>query len=155
MGAADRIVKVAGENAVSGRLIALFKALRPKQWIKNGLVFLPFVFAVNQVWSLSNLAPVPSLLLQLVAVFLAFCAVSSAVYLLNDLMDRESDRRHPIKRHRPIASGKVTAPTAIAFMIVLGLGGLAVMAVINPLLGGLGLPYFFFKIVFSFGAKRA
>ena len=155
MGAADRIVKVAGENAVSGRLIALFKALRPKQWIKNGLVFLPFVFAVNQVWSLSNLAPVPSLLLQLVAVFLAFCAVSSAVYLLNDFMDREADRRHPIKRHRPIASGKVTAPTAIAFMIVLGLGGLAVMAVISPILGGIGLLYIFINVAYSLGAKRA
>jgi 4-hydroxybenzoate polyprenyltransferase len=154
MGAADRIIKVTGENAVSGRLIALFKALRPKQWIKNGLVFLPFVFAVNQVWSLSNLAPVPSLLLQLVAVFLAFCAVSSAVYLLNDLMDRESDRRHPIKRYRPIASGKVTVPTAMAFMIVLGLGGLAVMAVIDPVLGGIGLLYIFINVTYCLGAKR-
>ena len=154
MGAADRIIKVTGENAVPGRLIALFKALRPKQWIKNGLVFLPFVFAVNQVWSLSNLAPVPSLLLQLVAVFLAFCAVSSAVYLLNDLMDRESDRRHPIKRYRPIASGKVTVPTAMAFMIVLGLGGLAVMAVIDPVLGGIGLLYIFINVTYCLGAKR-
>jgi 4-hydroxybenzoate polyprenyltransferase len=154
MGAADRIIKVTGENAVPGRLIALFKALRPKQWIKNGLVFLPFVFAVNQVWSLSNLAPVPSLLLQLVAVFLAFCAVSSAVYLLNDLMDRESDRRHPIKRCRPIASGKVTIPTAMAFMIVLGLGGLAVMAVIDPVLGGIGLLYIFINVTYCLGAKR-
>jgi 4-hydroxybenzoate polyprenyltransferase len=154
MGAADRITKVAGENAVSGRLIALFKALRPKQWVKNGLVFLPFVFAVNQVWSLANLAPVPSLLLRLVAVFLAFCAVSSAVYLLNDFVDREADRRHPIKRHRPIASGKVTASTAIALMVVLGLGGLAVMAVIDPVLGGIGLLYVFINVTYCLGAKR-
>jgi 4-hydroxybenzoate polyprenyltransferase len=154
MGAADRITKVAGENAVSGRLIALFKALRPKQWVKNGLVFLPFVFAVNQVWSLANLAPVPSLLLRLVAVFLAFCAVSSAVYLLNDFMDRAADRRHPIKRHRPIASGKVTASTAIALMVVLGLGGLAVMAVIDPVLGGIGLLYVFINVTYCLGAKR-
>lgn len=154
MGAADRIIKGAGENAISGRLIALVKALRPKQWIKNGLVFLPFVFAINQAWSLGNLAPVPSLLLRLVAVFLAFCAVSSAVYLLNDLMDREADRRHPIKRHRPIASGKVTASTAIALMVVLGLGGLAVMAVINPVLGGIGLLYIFINVTYCLGAKR-
>jgi 4-hydroxybenzoate polyprenyltransferase len=154
MGAADRIIKGAGENAVSGWLIALLKALRPKQWVKNGLVFLPFLFAVNQVWSLSNLAPVPSLLLQLVLLFLAFCAVSSAVYLLNDLLDREADRRHPKKRYRPIASGKVTAPTATALIVVLALGGLAVMATINPRLGGIGLLYIFINVVYCFGAKR-
>ena len=79
--------------------LALLKALRPLQWVKNGLVFLPFVFAVDIAWSTDNLDPVPELLLKLVIVASAFCAVSSAIYLLNDLMDRSEDRLHPVKRH--------------------------------------------------------
>ena len=132
----------------------LVKALRPKQWIKNGLVFLPFVFAVNVAWDRDNLDPVPEILLRLVVVFLAFCALSGAVYLVNDLLDRKGDRLHPIKRHRPIASGKVGVPTALFTTAVLGAGGLAVMTVVELALGGIGLLYVFINVAYSVGAKR-
>jgi 4-hydroxybenzoate polyprenyltransferase len=151
---ADEIVRVTGAGEASGRLAAHLKALRPKQWIKNLLVFLPLLFAINEAWSPSNLTPLPDLLLSIVVVILAFCSVSSGVYLLNDLMDREADRRHPIKRNRPIASGKVTAPTAVTLMGVLGLGGLAVMYLVHPVLGGIGLIYVFTNIAYSLGAKQ-
>lgn len=132
----------------------LVKALRPKQWIKNGLVFLPFVFAVNVAWDRDNLDPVPEILLRLVVVFLAFCALSGAVYLVNDLLDRKGDRLHPIKRHRPIASGTVGVPTALFTTAVLGAGGLAVMTVVELALGGIGLLYVFINVAYSVGAKR-
>ena len=99
--------------------VALAKALRPQQWIKNGLVFLPFVFSVKVAWSPSNFDPVPDMLLKLALLFVAFCALSSATYLLNDLMDRHADREHPVKRNRPIASGQVGIVSALIVMAIL------------------------------------
>ena len=77
------------------------------------------MFAIRQAWSPDDLDPVPGLLGDLVVVFAAFCALSGAVYLFNDLADREVDRQHPVKRHRPIASGKVAVPVAVTAMLTL------------------------------------
>ena len=134
--------------------MALLKALRPLQWVKNGLVFLPFVFAVNVAWSTDDLGPVPGLLLDLLLVALAFCALSSAVYLFNDLMDRTGDRRHPVKRNRPIASGKVSVPMAAMVILLLAAAGLAVMVLVEPLLGVTGGLYVLINIGYSLGLKQ-
>ena len=133
----------------------LLKALRPMQWVKNGLVFLPFVFAVDIAWSTDDLEPVPELLFKLVLVTLAFCALSSAIYLLNDMMDRSGDRLHPVKRNRPIASGKVSVPVAVAAIVVLAVAGLVVMILVEPLLGVAGGLYSVINIGYSFGLKQA
>ena len=101
-----------GRRRGIGCPLSLIKTLRPQQWVKNGLVFLPFVFAIQQAWSPDDLDPVPGLIARLLAVFAAFCALSGAVYLLNDLSDKEEDRRHAVKRFRPIASGNVGVPMA-------------------------------------------
>ena len=129
---------------------ALVMALRPQQWLKNGLVFLPLVFAIN----VPNLDPAPQLILELVVVFLAFCATSGAIYLLNDVMDREVDRLHPIKRDRPIASGKLKVPVALGAIVVLGTVGLVAMAVVDLVLGGIGLLYLVINVAYSLGVKR-
>lgn len=134
--------------------MALFKALRPLQWVKNGLVFLPFVFAVDVAWSTDDFGPVPGLLGKLLLVALAFCALSSAVYLFNDLMDREGDRLHPIKRNRPIASGKVSLPIAASVMVVLAAIGLAIMVVVEPMLGLAGVIYSLINVGYSLGIKN-
>ena len=128
--------------------------LRPKQWIKNGLVFLPVVFAINQVWSLSNPEPIQGLLLRLGLLFLAFCLVSSSVYLCNDLLDRKADRLHPSKRHRVIASGRVVVPISIVLMTILCLGGVSVMFYLDWLLGGIGILYVGINVAYSLGAKK-
>ncbi|MDA1218445.1 MAG: decaprenyl-phosphate phosphoribosyltransferase [Chloroflexi bacterium] len=151
----DDIVKNGTDGPVYRGPIAHLRALRPKQWVKNGLLFLPILFAINQVWSLNNLEPIPGLLLRLVTLFLAFCLVSSSVYLFNDLLDREADRRHPTKRHRPIASGSVTVPIAIVLMLILGLGGLSVMFYLDWVLGGIGILYIGINVAYSWGAKKA
>ena len=134
--------------------LALAKTMRPLQWVKNGLVFLPFVFAIDVAWSTDDLGQVTDLLLRLVLVFLAFCAMSSAVYLLNDLLDRNSDRQHPVKRNRPIASGRVGFPAALGSMVALVAAGLAVVTVMDLALGLVGLVYVGINVGYSFGAKR-
>jgi len=84
---------------------------RPSQYFKNGFVWLP-VFFGHRLWDGAALA------LTLYA-FVAFCLAASGVYVLNDLMDREEDRRHPVKRRRPLASGALGAGEAVVFLIVL------------------------------------
>ena len=73
------------------------KIMRPKQWLKNIFVFVPAFFAGN----ISE----PGVVLAAVMAFFAFSLSASAIYCLNDIIDVEADRRHPVKRHRPIASG--------------------------------------------------
>ncbi len=136
------------------RAAAVARALRPRQWVKNGLVFLPLVFAVDVAWQPDNLATVPGLLLRLCALFLAFCALSSAAYLFNDLMDREDDRQHPVKQRRPIASGQVGTAAALAAMAALGVAGLGGMAALSPMLGAVGLLYLGINLAYSLGAKN-
>jgi 4-hydroxybenzoate polyprenyltransferase len=87
-------------------LVSLLAAMRPHQWVKNLLVFAPVLFS-------HRLGDPGSLRLAATA-FGIFCLLSSAVYLVNDVIDRESDRAHPRKQHRPIASGRLPVPFALA-----------------------------------------
>jgi 4-hydroxybenzoate polyprenyltransferase len=96
---------------ICAMLIALFKTLRIRQWPKNAFVLAAVVF--DRQLSLSNPEP---LLRSLAGAFL-FCLLSSSIYIINDLLDVESDRKHPVKRNRPIASGKLPVPVAIALAI--------------------------------------
>ncbi len=89
--------------------LGLFRSLRPHQWIKNVFVFAALVFA-ERMWERQ------AELLALAA-FAVFCALASAVYLVNDIMDRDTDRLHPVKRNRPIASGVV--PLAVGWTMAL------------------------------------
>ena len=97
----------------------LFKSLRPKQWVKNGFILIPLLFA-------RKVFHYPSLLKSMEAVVI-FCLVASAIYLINDLFDLKADRRHPLKKHRPLAAGlissrlaKVTAAVLLIFCLFLG-----------------------------------
>ena len=91
------------------------RAIRPEQWLKNGFVLSPIVFSGRAlIWDYQWRA--------LVA-FAAFCAVASAVYLMNDVIDREADQRHPRKASRPIASGLITPTSAMVVATVLALAG--------------------------------
>jgi 4-hydroxybenzoate polyprenyltransferase len=150
----DNSVSTTGARRGHSGLIALIQALRPRQWAKNLLVFLPFVFAINVAWSPHNPAPVPELWLRAAAVFLAFCALSSGVYLFNDLMDRKSDALHPRKRHRPIASGSLGVLPAVGVMALLVLLGLAVMTYLSLLLGLISLIYLTINLGYSTGIKE-
>lgn len=87
--------------------------IRPQQWIKNGFVLIPMFFGGRLLNADDAIASVVT--------FFAFSFAASAVYCFNDIVDVDADRRHPVKCHRPIASGAVSVPTAYALMAVLAL----------------------------------
>lgn len=97
--------------------------MRPKQWIKNGFVAAPLVFA-------DDLFDGAQFLRALVAV-VAFCLASSATYLLNDVLDREADRLHPRKRMRPIAAGELSVRVALTTSGILGIAAVALSLVLG------------------------
>ena len=125
---------------------ALIVSLRPKQWSKNMLVFAGLVFSHN-LFDLTNF-------LRSLGGFVAFCLLSGAVYIVNDLADVENDRLHPLKRSRPIASGRLkpgTAKVAAAVVATLALvGGF----VLDWRFGVIGLAYFVMQLAYSFKLKH-
>jgi 4-hydroxybenzoate polyprenyltransferase len=135
-------------HAVPGRSLALHLLLsaRPAQWSKNLLVFAGLLFGRR----LFDAAAV----LDAVSAFAVFCALSAAVYLINDVADRDSDRRHPLKAQRPIASGAVPVPTAIGAAVALGAGGLAAAYAIGPMFALVGATYLALQILYSFPLKH-
>jgi 4-hydroxybenzoate polyprenyltransferase len=96
----------------------LFQSLRPAQWAKNFFVLAPLVFG--------DLLLVERAAARAFLAVVAFCCASSAVYLINDLRDREEDRQHPLKRLRPLAAGTLGVPAAVAAVGVLGAAALAI-----------------------------
>jgi len=93
----------------------LMVTMRPAQWVKNGFVAAPVIFAKEHT------AQDPSLIFQAILAALVFILLSGSVYVMNDILDAEKDRLHPLKKHRPIASGKLPVRTATA-------GGLLLLA---------------------------
>lgn len=126
-------------------LRAGLKALRPHQWLKNLLVFIPMLLAHNIVSS--------SVLAALTA-FVAFSLVASSVYVLNDLVDLSADRAHPRKRQRPFASGAL--PLSVGLWLAPGLLilGLAVGALAGPLFMSVLLFYYACTLAYSLALKR-
>ncbi len=104
-------------SSLTATPVLLIRAARPKQWVKNGFVVLPALFAQE----LGEWAS----LLTIVAAVACFCLASSAVYLVNDVLDRAEDRVHPRKRLRPVASGALSVSSAIA-----AAAGLFIVAVV-------------------------
>jgi len=115
--------------SAGGRLRALLRELRPKQWTKNLALFVGIVFA-QQLFS-------PSLFERTLLAFIAFCLASSSIYLLNDLLDLENDRQHPVKSKRPLASGNLPTFWAIAAIGILLLicAGLILLLFLLPIDG--------------------
>ncbi len=99
--------------------IAAIKALRPKQWTKNGVLLVPLLFAKSIF--------VHGQLVRAALAVASFCLLASGVYLVNDWFDREKDRLHPEKRHRPIAAGQL-GPGAVVALLLACWGGAAALA---------------------------
>lgn len=103
-------------GSLGWRVLGVVKTIRPHQWVKNVFVIAPVVFA-KEIFS-------PILLTRAASAFVVFCLLAGAVYAMNDLADVEADRQHPLKRHRPIASGQVPVPWARVLTGVLVVGAL-------------------------------
>jgi 4-hydroxybenzoate polyprenyltransferase len=122
--------------------IGLLLSLRPAQWTKNLIIFGPLLLGQR----LRDGRYVGTLLdgqavLASIAAFVIFCALSGVVYLLNDVLDRDADARHPIKRHRPIASGAVSVSAALTTAAILGVAALGAAFWLRPAFGLLGAGY--------------
>ncbi len=109
--------------APAGARLPLFAACRPRQWIKNTLVFVPLISS-SRFDSLDAVE-------RTAAAAAAFCLMASAVYLLNDLADRAGDRRHPLKRLRPLASGALSPRAAAASSALLAAAALTIGAALG------------------------
>lgn len=127
-------------------LVGLIKTMRPKQWVKNVFVFAPLVFDVK-------LAD-PYYLGRTIAGFVLLCLVSGAVYIINDLVDIEKDRRHPQKRLRPLPSGQLGIPPAIAAAILIPLVALPAGFLLDAAFGAILTGYLLIQIVYSFWLKN-
>ncbi len=128
------------------RVVAAVVALRPRQWLKNILVFAAplaagAVFDVDVFW-------------PTVGAFIAFCLISSSTYLINDLRDITADQLHPTKRYRPIPAGELAPAVAVAISGVLVVAALALSFWIRPELAGVIAIYFVFTLAYSLGLKH-
>ena len=131
----------------------LLKTMRPKQWTKNALVFIGFIFTLNQKWTFFS----PTMWEWLARTTLAFvllCAVSSAVYILNDVLDIEKDRAHPVKRNRPLPAGRISPTQAIAAMLVLLGVAIPVSFLLSPLFGLVVVGYYVLMVAYSLWLKH-
>jgi decaprenyl-phosphate phosphoribosyltransferase len=143
---------VSGIPAPSGGLrasrpVALARALRPRQWVKNVLV-LAAPLAAGRVFDLDVLRPTS-------VAFLLFCVCASGVYLVNDSLDVEEDRRHPKKRFRPIAAGLVPRPLAVGLAVVLfAIAMVAAVALTRPALAGVLGAYVVIQLAYCLFLKN-
>ena len=132
-----------------GVVMAFVAATRPKQWTKNLLVYFALFFTVNENWEAGDIDLAVSLLAKTTLAFALFSALSGAVYLVNDLLDADSDRRHPRKRHRPIASGRLPVPFAWAGAATLAIVSLALAFVLEPDFGWVAVGYLALMLAYS------
>ncbi|MGQ9897649.1 MAG: decaprenyl-phosphate phosphoribosyltransferase [Acidobacteriota bacterium] len=126
--------------------IALLKGMRPQQWTKNLLLFPPLLFSQNLFhWRETVLV---------CAACAVFCLLSSGVYLLNDLLDIESDRAHPLKRHRPLASGALPVSVGIAACGFLSVSALAAAFYLSTSFAWTAVVYFLLQVAYTVRLKH-
>jgi len=122
-------------------LKALIKAMRLRQWTKNGFVFFALIFD-KQLFSLEPF-------LRTLEGFFLFCLISSAVYLLNDISDIEADRQHPEKKHRPLASGELPVSVAQGAAYLLASISLSLGYLLEPMFAAMMAFYFLINLLYS------
>jgi 4-hydroxybenzoate polyprenyltransferase len=127
----------------SGRSLgaSLLASLRPGQWTKNLLVFAGLVFSMKLFD--------PAAVVRSLEAFLVFCALSGVVYLVNDVVDRETDRRHPTKSRRPIASGDLRVSTAIGAAVLIGATAVAAAFALGQPFGLVATGYLALQALYS------
>ena len=133
------------DTVYARHIVNVLRALRPAQWLKNGLVFAGLVFGGR----LLDYAAVHSALLAAIA----FCLLSSGFYLINDVRDLDADRLHPVKRLRPVAAGELSPQVAGALGTLLILIALAVSTLLGPKLLLVMIAYTALMIAYNLGVK--
>jgi 4-hydroxybenzoate polyprenyltransferase len=136
--------------SLSAGVIAQMKyfilSMRPYQWTKNIVIFAAIIFSCNIFrWNM---------LVRVVSAFFLFCAYSGCIYIVNDLLDIESDQKHPLKSHRPIASGKLTKSIAIWGAVVIGLSSFSIAWFMSWPFFLVALSYVLLQIAYSCKLKQ-
>src|SRR5687767_9728545 len=126
-------------------LTAIVVSVRPRQWVKNLFVFAAVIFS-RQLFT--------PLVWHAAAAFLIFCALSGAMYLFNDVVDRGKDRVHPRKRERPVAAGRLSPRAAVAAGVLLLAAALAAAAVLSRDLVLVAVGYITLLTAYSLGLKH-
>ena len=142
-----------GVKNLARSCLLILTTFRPRQWPKNLLIFLPFLFALNVGGISSETLVILKQLIDLSVVSLGFCSLSSAVYITNDLMDLENDRKHPTKRYRPIPAGLVTIKSLILLAVILTIVGFGLIWITKPALIWFPAIYLIVNITYSLGGK--
>jgi 4-hydroxybenzoate polyprenyltransferase len=143
--AVDALGRPAEHFAAPNQIPALLRALRPHQWLKNLLVFVPIIAdPAHGGWEWA----------WVLSAFAAMSLVASAGYVINDLLDLADDRSHPRKRHRPFASGELSVSTGTILAPALLLLGLAIAAAVSYRLAGVVAVYFLMTMAYSLRLKR-
>jgi 4-hydroxybenzoate polyprenyltransferase len=141
------INKFSGETVSDkSALYLLIKQMRPLQWTKNFLVFAALIFS----FELINIETISKTFLA----FSLFCLVSSCVYILNDYVDIDEDKKHPTKKHRPMASGELNPLIALGFGVFVLFFSLFFSYLINPMFSIMLSTYFIINILYSFKLKE-
>lgn len=137
------------------RMLAAVRAMRPVQWIKNGLVVAPLFFAwADPAQGLAGRGSILAAGRTSILAALAFCLVSSGIYLVNDIRDRDDDARHPVKRLRPIASGALPVALARVEAAALLAAGLAGAFAISRHFGAVAAAYAAMQAAYTLFLKR-
>ena len=146
----------AGETKSAASIAkALLVSVRPRQWYKNLIMYLAFFFTIDEAWSPSaDIAAGLGLFGEITLAFLLFSALTGAVYLVNDILDAESDRLHPRKRHRPVASGRLPVTAAWASAAVLAVIGLGGAFALEPVFGVISGVYVLANVAYSLALKH-
>jgi 4-hydroxybenzoate polyprenyltransferase len=127
-------------------LAALARAIRPHQWFSNLVIFAPLVFSLNLLQ--------PKLLLRVGVGFLLLCGLSAVTFLVNDAVDRERDRRHPVRRHRPVAAGELPVWQAVLAAIVLAAVSLVGAFLWQPAFALVASGYLLVMVGYSLALRR-
>ena len=124
----------------------LIKLLRPRHWLKNCFIFAPLIFSLNLF--------VTARLFHAAATFVSFCLASSFIYILNDFVDRESDRRHPVKKHRPLSAGTVSTAAAAALAAVCLTGALVIAVFLGWPILAVTAGYILLNVLYTLKVKN-
>ncbi len=126
--------------------VAALRALRPRQWVKNGVLLVPLIFAKSLL--------VEGLVVNALLAVAAFSLLASGVYVLNDWFDREKDRLHPEKKKRPIAAGHITFPGAVALIALCWGGAAAIGATLSLMFLEVLAAYLALQFIYTFALKH-
>ena len=146
------VMIIAKENTVFLR--SLLRAMRPRQWAKNGIIYLAFIFTINERWDLGEWGESLEVFGIATAAFLLFCLLSSATYLINDLIDAPQDKLHPLKRYRPIAAGLVSPRQAVLIALGMFIVGIGLSFLLEPWFGVVVLVYLTLTLSYSIKLKQ-